>query len=60
MPDTDDKIKKSVSLINLGCSRNLVDSQAILSPILEKGYKLVSGTNTLDMIDAETVLAFFA
>lgn len=44
------KIMNKVSLINLGCVRNLVDAQGILGGLQEKGVEIVS------MEDADTII----
>ncbi|MDP8212550.1 MAG: 30S ribosomal protein S12 methylthiotransferase RimO, partial [Candidatus Zapsychrus exili] len=43
-------MKKTVNVLNLGCARNLVDSQSILGNLKRKGY------SASDLEDAETVI----
>lgn len=41
--------KKTVSLVSLGCPKNLVDSEAMLALLLDAGYEPVSETKPTDL-----------
>ena len=44
-------MKKTISIISLGCPRNLVDSEKLLTEFTKKGYRFQE-----DMLSSDTVI----
>ena len=47
-------MKKRIGLISLGCSKNLVDSEAMLGQLVDKGYSICPDPSDSDIIIINT------
>ena len=47
-------LDKNISLVSLGCAKNLVDSEILIGGLKKEGFNLVSNTDKADVIIVNT------